>query len=83
MVLIYNTVWKHHTKIFRLYLLEHKDEIYADGDLTISKEEILYKFEEYCQPNELWSDFEQQTENIISEISEKKYQFLVRNGIAG
>ena len=59
-------------KDFRLYLLEHKDEIYADGDLTISKEEILYKFEEYCQPNELWSDFEQQTENIISEISEKK-----------
>lgn len=57
---------------FRLYLLEHRDEVYTDEDLIISKGDILRNFERYCQPNDLWSDFEEQTEKIISEISEGK-----------
>lgn len=61
---------------FKSYMTEHRDEVYEAENLRISKEEILKKFEEYCKPNYLWSDFEQKTELIISEISDKKLSIL-------
>lgn len=57
---------------FRQYLIEHGEENYNKGDFSISKKEIVDKFEEVCKPDDSWNDFELQTLKIILKVQNDK-----------
>ncbi|EKF52505.1 AbiH family protein [Lactococcus garvieae] len=61
---------------FRQYLIDHSDETYLYEQFSISKRDILNKFEELCHPDNSWCDFELQVEKIIYHIADGKLELL-------
>lgn len=58
---------------FKDYILNRGNDMVGYNDqIGIQLGIVLYKFEELCQPNEFWNDFESQTEKLIYEVHQNK-----------
>lgn len=58
---------------FKEYILNRGyDMIGYNDQIGIQLGIVLHKFEELCQPNEFWNDFESQTEKLIYEVHQNK-----------
>lgn len=58
---------------FKDYILNRGYDMVGYNDqIGIQLGIVLYKFEELCQPNEFWNDFESQTEKLIYEVHQNK-----------
>ncbi|MFK4855030.1 AbiH family protein [Lactococcus petauri] len=58
---------------FKVYIINHPNDTVRYNKQTGTKQIIvLNKFEELCQPDEYWNDFELQTVKLIDELEKNK-----------